>query len=238
MIQGVDVHDGYGKINWAVACADVAFCWARCTVGNEPAKDDHQFAANVAGCKQHGVAVGAYHFAYLLPADDAHPGRSPEDQIDRFFAVSGGLGSQRGELAPVIDAEWPAPQDAAGWECTRLQISDSLRRACEHATLRFGRAPIVYTYPDWWRWLAAGADVSWASAYELWFADYAHSGPGTPPDGWQPPHLPWVASTWTDWAVCQYSAEGSTERIPGIAACPIDRDCIRDAATLARLTSL
>lgn len=234
MIQGCDVHAGYGRINWGVACAVVVFCWAKCTTGND-AGVDAQFIANVAGCKEHGVYVGAYHFAYPLPEDPAHPGRGPEDQIDAFFAASNAIGSQPGELSPAIDAEWPAPEDAATWGCTRPQISAWLKRAAERATLRFGRKPVIYTYPAWWRWLAAGADVSWASDYDLWFADYAHSGPGTPPDGWQSPHMPWVAQTWSDWAVCQYSAEGSKERIPGINACPIDRDCIAETATLSRL---
>lgn len=234
MIQGVDVHAGYGRIDWSTASEHVRFAYVKCTTGNSPGVDA-QFEANVEGCELHGVFVGAYHFAFPLPDDDAHPGRSPEDQVERAWVGCKEHGSRPGELPHAVDAEWPAPQDAAKWGCTPAQISDWLRRYCEAATAKWGRKPIIYTYPAWWRWLAEGADVSWASDYDLWFADYGWTGPGTPPDDWQAPHLSWLRGTWDDWTLCQYSAVGSTVRIPGINACPIDRDCIRDEATLERL---
>jgi GH25 family lysozyme M1 (1,4-beta-N-acetylmuramidase) len=246
MIQGADVHAGYGKIAWEKAAAVLRFVYVKCTTGNSPGVDA-QFAANVSGAIAHDVAVGGYHFSYPLPDDAAHPGRSPEEQAERAFRDSRGLGSREGELPHAIDAEWPPPQECddyvgrdkvdKGWKCTRPQMSEWFRRYCVHATKLWGRKPIIYTYPAWWRWLAEGADVSWAREYEVWFADYAHPGPGTPPDGWVAPHMPWVAGTWDDFTICQYSAEGSGERIPGIAACPVDRDCIRDEETLRRLTS-
>lgn len=238
MIQGCDVHAGYGRIDWGAASKVVRFCWAKCTEGNKDYIDE-QFASNVAGCKANGVPVGSYHFAFPLPDHKDHPGRSPEEQVERAFAGCKGLGSKPGELAHMLDAEWPAPEDAERkWGCTRPQISMWLKRYCELATQRWVRKPVIYTYPYWWRWLAAGADVSWAPEYELVFADYGHPGPGMPPDGWVPPHMSWVSATWRDWAVCQYSADGSKERIPGINACPVDRDCIRDEPTLRRLANL
>lgn len=240
MIQGVDVWHGYGTIDWKRARAEggVRFCWAKCTQGNDPERDDRSFARHVAGCKEAGVYVGAYHYCYALPDDPEHPGRSPEEEIDRFFARSGGLGRGRGELPPMLDAEHPAPERASEFGCTRPQMSAWLRRAAERVVALWGRRPVIYTYPAWWRWLAQGANVSWAREYELVFADYGWPGPGTPPDGWQAPHIGWVKGTWADFTVCQYSADGSPARIPGIPACPIDRDCIRDEATLLRLANM
>jgi len=234
MIQGIDCHAGYGAINWAVACAMVRFCYVKCTTGNQSGVDA-QFVANVAGCRERCVAVGAYHFAFPLPDHPDHPGRSPEEQAERAYRDSDGLGSCPGDLPHAVDAEWPAPQDAAGWGCTRPQIGEWLRRYCVRATALWGRPPVIYTYPSWWRWLSEGADVSWASEYLLWLADYDHPGPGMPRDGQQPSHLPWLARTWERETIWQYSADGSTERIPGIQAAAVDRNCIRDEATLARL---
>ena len=54
MIQGADVHAGYGKINWPVAAAVLGFVYAKCTTGNDPGIDQ-QFEANVAGCAEHGI---------------------------------------------------------------------------------------------------------------------------------------------------------------------------------------
>jgi hypothetical protein len=96
---------------------------------------------------------------------------------------------------------------------------------------------VIYTYPWWWHWLE-GIPTSWASSYRLWFADYGWPGVVLPPDGWISPHAHGVAETWPDgWKICQYSAERSAERVPGVDACPVDRDCIRNEETLLELTT-
>ncbi len=235
MIQGVDVHGGYGPIDWpTVAASGVRFGWAKCTEGNEPAKDDGSFRRNVAGMREAGIIPGGYHFPYPLRANGINTGRAPRDQAERAFARSSGLGSQPGELAHVVDAEWPAPQDWARWGVTAVSISDWLQEYCERAIGLWGRKPVIYTYPWWWAALDRGIDVSWAAEYKLWMADYHHNGPGMPADG-SSPVLP---EPWQDWAAWQYSAQGSTERIPGIAACPVDRDCVRSETMLMWLAGL
>lgn len=239
MIFGIDVHAGYGAIDWQRARDEggVRFAWLKCTEGNEPGIDA-QFARSHAECARLGIPHGAYHVAYPLRDDPAHPGRSPLAQVERAFAACGGLGSAPGELAHMIDVEWPAPEDAAHWGCSRPQISAWLREYCQLAADRWGRKPVIYTYPAWWAWLAASADVSWASEYLLWWADYGWPHDGPPPSDWTPPHFSWAAGTWSDWAVCQFSARGSLARVPGVNACPIDRDCIRTEAMLLRLRGL
>lgn len=237
MIPGVDVHAAYGRINWKlVAAAGYRFVWAKSAEGNEPHKDDLTWQRNTAEAQANGLAAGVYFFPYPLPPGAA--GRGPLEQAERFHSRVGGFGSQPGELAPVIDAEWPAPQDWAKWGCRAQQLSDWLREHCEAVTLLFGRLPVIYTYPHWWRTLAAGADVSWASRYRLWLADYSWTVEGHPVAGWAPPKLSWVRPTWVEWAACQHSADGSLVRVPGIPACPVDRNVIRDEATLAALTGV
>lgn len=235
-IPAWDAFSGYGRPDFErVAASGIRAMWHQACQGNEPARDDQAFAANVAAARAAGIAVGAYLFPFPLPSQRPGDGRTPREQAERFAAVSGLLGCARGELSPMIDAEWPPPNEWARWGCTAQQISDWLRECCEEITRRFGRLPIIYTYPWWWQELARGADVSWARRYPLWVAHYLHPGPGVPPPAVQPARLaPWDG----EWSVWQYSAEGSAERVPGCVACPVDRDVIRDEATLRRLLGL
>lgn len=240
MLSGVDTHAGYGRINWKlVADSGVRFMWNKSAEGNEPTKDDQTWVRNCNEAAKQGIAAGVYFFPYPLPYGEGLPaGRHPLEQADRFHRRVGGFGSRVGELSPVIDAEWPPPVGSGGkkgwreWGCTAGQISAWLREHCEAVALLFGRLPVIYTYPWWWAELSKGADVSWACRYPLWMAAYTHPGPGIPADGKRPP----VPAPWQQWAAWQYSAEGSAERVPGIPACPVDRDVMRDEATLERLT--
>lgn len=240
-IPAWDAFSGYGRPDFErVAASGIRAMWHQACRGNEPEKDDPAFAANVAAARAAGIAVGAYLFPYPLPpGKDVNgleiAGRTPQEQAERFARVSSLLGCVRGELSPMIDAEWPPPNEWARWGCSAQQLSDWLRTCCEEIARRFGRLPVIYTYPWWWSELARGADVSWARRYPLWIAHYLHPGPGLPPPSVQPARVaPWDG----DWSIWQYSAEGSSERVPGCVACPVDRDVIRDEETLRRLMGL
>lgn len=228
MIPGVDVFEGYGAIDWnLVASSGVRFAWIKCQTGNDG--KDPAYERNVQRARDVGIAVGAYHFAYPLPQASGHPGRSPLEQAELFFRACSGLGMQKDELSPALDLEWPPPNDWEKWGCSAQQISDWGRECAEAMTLLWGRLPVIYTYPWFWQSVWS-ADVSWAARYPLWMASYGHQGEGLPSGA--PP----VPAPWGDWAAWQYSAEGSAVRVPGIPACPVDRDCIRDEDTFARLT--
>ncbi len=235
MIPGIDVYSGYGLIDWnLVRSAGYRFAWIKCVEGNEGR--DGAYQRNVQRARDAGLAVGAYHFAFPLPNHPAHPNRGPLEQAKLFYDGCSGLGSEAGELSPALDLEWPAPQDWHLWGCTAQQISEWGRECCEAMALLWGRLPVIYTYPSWWRELSRAADTTWAARYPLWFADYQWTKEGTPPDGWEPPHMSWVSKTWGEWVACQHSADGSSVRVPGIPACPVDRDVIRDEETFLRLT--
>lgn len=239
MIPGVDVYQGYGPIDWnLVAASGVRFAWIKCREAND--YKDENYERNVQRARATGIHVGAYHVAHPLPKDvPGRPfktGRTPLEQAELFFKGCAGLGSDPGELSPALDLEWPAPEDWQKWGCSAQQISDWARECCEAMALLWGRLPIIYVYPHWWRTLAHGADVSWAARYPLWLADYGWRDEGSPPDDWNAPHLSWVSSAWERWDACQHSAQGSSVRVPGIPACPVDRDVIRDEETLRRLT--
>lgn len=238
MIPGIDTHAGYGVVDWQkVRDAGYRFAYLKCTEGNQGSGKfvDPQFSRGVAECKRLGLAVGAYHFAFPLPDDGKNKLRSPEEQAEIAFRNSQGLGSQVGELAHAVDAEWPDPASWAKWGCTGVQINDWFKRYCEASSALFGRQPIIYTYPSWWRHLSSLADTSWASAYDLWFANYAWTKEGHPPAGWSPPLLGWVNKTWSTWSICQHSADGSPVKVPGVNAAAVDRNVIKDEATFRAL---
>ena len=127
MIYGLDLHAGYGVIDFdKVAASGVRFAWAKCTEGNQGGGKfvDPQFKRNVAECKRVGIAVGAYHFAFPLPEDGKNKFRSPKEQAEIAFRNSGGLGSQPGDLSPALDLEWPPPNEWKKWGVTAKDIAD------------------------------------------------------------------------------------------------------------------
>jgi hypothetical protein len=106
VILGIDVHNGYSRIDWGrVAQSGVRFAIVKATQGNDGC--DPRARENIAGCKAAGIYVGAYLFGYPLPENDAKPGRSPEDQARRLYNDVHGLGKLPGELPPALDLEWP-----------------------------------------------------------------------------------------------------------------------------------
>lgn len=235
MILGVDVHAGYGRIDWpAVASSGMRFCYVKCSEGNEPARTDRRFAENVAGCRDTGIYVGAYHFAYPLPP--GKPGRSPEEQARAAYAACGGLGTQPGELPPVVDAEWPAIGDWGKWGCTAAQIAEWLHTYCVEAERLWRRRPVIYTYPFWWRTLSASASVAWAREYPLWIASYKDITEWQP----RPETAPHSVQPWDgDWTFWQFSADKSPVQVPGIQAAAVDRNVFRgDLDGLRRLAGI
>ncbi len=222
MIPGVDVYSGYGLIDWrAVYYSGRRFAFIKMGEGNEPRKNDVLFRTNVDEARAAGLYVGGYLFPYPLPSGFGAPaGRTPEQQAARAWSLAAGLGTNPGELPLVVDAEWPEVGDWGKWGCTAASINLWLRQFCEAVTRLWGRKPILYTYPFWWRVIASATDVSWAADYPLWIANYTHSGEGMPPDG----AAPVVPGPWDDWAFWQHSAKGSLVRVPGISSCPVDRN--------------
>lgn len=241
MILGVDVYAGYGRIDWARAnTAGVRFALLKCTQGNDG--KDPRFDENARGCRDAGIAAGPYLFGYPLPTDPKHPGRGPEEQAGRLYVDAKGLGTQQGDLPPVLDIEWPPHFERdkgtskisdrwTQWAVSADSIATWTLACLDHLERLFKRVPIVYTYPNFWASLGeAGKNPAFAK-YPLWIANYTHPNEWLPPDGAKPI----VPAPWTDWTLWQFSADGSGIRIPGIPACPLDRNTVRGGATLGAL---
>lgn len=70
MWKGIDVSDNQGAIDWAqVAAAKVAFAILRSV--RRSGKTDHQFAANLEGCRKHNIPVSVYKYTYATTQDAA-----------------------------------------------------------------------------------------------------------------------------------------------------------------------
>ncbi len=236
MILGIDAYEDYGAVDWARAqAAGVRFAFLKCTQGND--FKDPKFDRYAEGCRNVGIAAGPYLFGYPLPADDKHPGRAPEDQARRLYQDCNGLGSQPGDLPPVLDLEWPPHFERekgtskildrwTEWKVGREFIAAWGLACLAELERLFHRTPILYTYPDFWGSLGpAGKDPAFAR-YPLWIANY------TAPKDWLPTGKPIVPAPWTDWTIWQFSADGSSVRIPGVPACPLDRNVVRDLDAL------
>lgn len=231
MIFGVDVWSGYGNIDWVKARdeGEVRFAIIKCTQGNDGV--DPKFKANAKGCQDAGIPHAPYLFGYPLRDDPKKPGRSPEWQARKLYADCGGYA----DMPPVLDLEWPPHYERvkgtsqiidrwAQWGIDGAFIAEWGLRCLAELERLFGRVPILYTYPDFWQSLGeAGRSLEW-SKYPLWIANYTHSSEGLPREG----SKPIVPAPWKEWSIWQYSADGSPVRVPGVPACPLDRNCMRE----------
>jgi len=236
VILGIDAWSGYGVIDWPRAqAAGVRFAFLKCTQGNDGI--DPRYKANAKGCRDIGMPYAPYLFGYPLPEAAGKKGRSPEDQARRLYADCDGAT----DMPPVLDLEWPPHFEKekgtskildrwTQWAVDGKFIAEWGLRCLAELERLFGRVPILYTYPSFWQSLGdAGKSLEW-SRYPLWIANYTHSSDWLPPTEAKPI----VPAPWKDWAIWQFSAEGSTVRIPGVPACPLDRNCMTEE-TLTRL---
>lgn len=246
MILGCDVHGGYyarSPINFKrVYQSGRRFVIAKHTQGNDPHKDDGTFWTSVEHAKAAGLIVGRYHYAYNLPDHPDHPGRGPIEEAERSWQKARGFGTKSGELPPFIDAEHLSPNEWPSWGCSPKQVSEWLRVHADATAQRWGRAPIIYTYPAWWVYLEDHADTSWAAQYGLWIASDGALNLEAPGETQMPRALTagmgrLRVKTWGErWLFWQYGFDGSKMTVPGIDAVPVDRDCFN--GTLDELRAL
>lgn len=108
-VRGIDVSHHQGRIDWpAVAVDDVAFAYLKASEGGD--HHDRQFAANWAGARQAGLAVGAYHYFTFC--------KSGREQAANFIATVPAAGDA---LPPVVDLEF-------GGNCGARPDGPALRR--------------------------------------------------------------------------------------------------------------
>jgi lysozyme len=231
MLYGLDVSDVQGVVNWPkVAAAGYTFALIKCGNGNSEVDGrdcDERFDPNVTGARAAGLFVGAYNFCYVgLPSGPGLPAdRSPEDQAQRHWECSGGLGSIAGDLVTMADFEWPEQAEWAKYGITLAGCQDWMRRYLTKYDALSGRMTGIYTDRWWWLDVVHGDELEELAARPFWAAQPVITRPinGSAPRPWAP---------WTTWQIWQWS---QSSIIPGIVD-KVDLDVIADDATLARLT--
>jgi lysozyme len=211
-VEGVDVFDGQGRIDWvAVAAAGAQFAFIKATQGTYDTQATFAFNWSQAG--RAGLLRSAYHF--FDPTEDGAA------QAAHFLSVVGSLSP--GDLPPMVDIECPDGDPGclypgASGAASAADITTRMwafLNAVEEAT---GQAPIVYTFTAF---LAEnGIQTSGLEAFPLALSDPSDTECIRAPD-------PWAQATF--W---QYSWNGSVQGIAG----PVDRD--RFLGTLDALKAL
>jgi lysozyme len=216
-VEGVDVSDAQGSVDWSQArAAGVVFAFVKATQGTYDTQST--FASSWAGAKAAGVVRGAYHF--FDPTEDGAA------QAAHFLDVAGDL--EPGDLPPMLDVECPdgdadceyAEQSGDAPAATIRERIDAFLAAVRAAT---GVAPVVYTFPDYFA--GSGVDASGLEAYPLFVANVGPSGTAASGSCFDVP-APWASA-----ALWQYAWTGAVAGIDG----QVDRDrFLGDGAALAR----
>lgn len=235
MLKGLDVSSYQGVVNWpSVVAMGCRFAFIKCSEGNkgrDPIFDiptfnvdrrraanvsgrDPQFDANVDGARAAGLRIAPYHFAYPLPDQVGNPLRSPANQAKFAFDCAEGLGSNDGELPPMLDLEWPTPENWTKWGCSADQIKTWAKEYLTAATGFWGCRPILYTYPYFWGKLEAAAD-DFFKDFPLCIASY--------PDATQWPiegEHPVLPKPWDHWTFWQFTGGGM--KLPNGTPCDFE----------------
>lgn len=97
MLNGIDISNVNGPVNWAAWRGKIDFAWVKVTEGTFFA--DQQAAHNIAMARRTGLMVGGYHF--LHNGDGVHDGAH---QAEYFLSHAHAAGLRPGDLI-AVDAE-------------------------------------------------------------------------------------------------------------------------------------
>jgi lysozyme len=217
IVRGVDVAEFQKVVDWKTLYEQEAcrFAIIRCKVGNNPGIDK-LFHQNVAGAREAGMRVGAYHFSFPLPKLD--PRREAES-----FAAASMLGSEAGDIPPAFDLEWPPPVAGGGkkgwkeWGCSAAQVRDHALIALERMTELFGCKPLFYTYPYFWQAMSVAGGMEDFRQYPLWIPGGKHyvNGDGHIPD-YSKEKAPQIPLWGDDWSIHQFDGDGGRKMPNGV----------------------
>lgn len=157
--HGIDVSHHNGPVAWrALKEAGLSYAFIKASEGTKVT--DPAFAQHWAAAKACGIQRGAYHFL--------HPEEAPEAQARRFLGV---LGSDPGELPPVLDVERGAAQGKAACEALEAQV----RGFIEPVERALGVKVMIYSGHAFW--IENLCDSRAFSSRPLWVAHYGTEAP-------------------------------------------------------------
>ena len=137
-VHGIDAARYQGVIDFASARrAGISFAWLKGTEGGD--RVDPAFARNLAGARQAGVPVGAYHFYYFC---------RPAAEQARWFITH--VPRDPMALPPVLDMEWTPFSPTCTTRRDPDTIRDEARTFLRIVESHYGQRPIIYTTVDFW----------------------------------------------------------------------------------------
>lgn len=160
MTEGIDVSHWQGRMDWSKAKAKgVTFAWCKATEGDTYLDDE--YARNIKGARENGIAVGAYHYY-----------KASVPWMTQLGWLDAWINYDVLDLPIVVDLE-----DTAGNGAVSEQ---QVREFVECIADVFGK-PIIYT-GMWWVNKVGAYKWTWLKEYPLWMADY--NAPYLVPDPW------------------------------------------------------
>lgn len=208
MWKGIDVSDNQGIIDWAqVAAVGVQFAILRSV--RRSGKADYQFAANLAGCREHRIPVAVYKYTYAQTVGQAHT--EARQVIDLL---------QSHDLTDTT-IWWDVEDRDALQGLGRVQLTALIQAAqetVEAAGFRFGLYVGLYVYCEDWFDFKAFSCPLWVARY---YKGYDAVQFGDTPD---PQKIPQVGRDIWGW---QHT---STGRVPGISGNVDLNVCYQDPA--------
>ncbi len=183
-VHGVDVSRWQGDIDWdRLRSQGANFAYIKATDGGDHI--DPMFKTNWRKAKEAGVRRGAYHFFYWC--------RTAGEQADWFIR---NVPREANALPPVIDVEWNG-QSACKQRISRAKVLEKIQVFAEKLERHYGRRPIIYTAPDFYRDNLQGELLD----YPFWLRSVAA----------HPSEL-YPGRKWLFW---QYSGSGLTDGVRG-----------------------
>lgn len=189
MLDGVDVHDAQGAMQWHSVAANNQFAFVRAAYG---IRADSLAEENFQGAKANGIACGLYHFFRAT--------RDFQQQADLMCEVMTKVGLGTGDLPPVLDVE-DNPQYDGPWNtANNAKYIAGLQLWLAQVGKAANCTPIIYTRASFWSQLGNPAGFG---QYPLWVAHYTSNPAPALPVGW------------SSYAFWQYDCAGTTPGVPG-----------------------
>ena len=205
-VFGIDVSGWDSTSDWnSVFNQGVRFVFVK---ASENTSSDSKFSQHWQGSKSVGMYRGAFHF-FHSELDTA------AQQATAFIQA---VGSDRGELPPVLDLEPVLDANKKDISPSGNTLLTRVKTWLDAVESAFGRKPMIYTSNSYAT--SHGVNASWLVNYPLWLAQYPwmagthneYTDPAVPP---MPGGIPQQPPVFQPWIIWQYTESGRLNAFSG-----------------------
>lgn len=197
VVQGVDVYNGTGFVNWAsMKAAGIQFAFCKATEGVDFV--DARLSQNMTNANAAGVLIGPYHYG-RPDSNSSNPLDAVNEANDFVDAIQPYYNSSALYLKPVLDLEEFLDLPTLAQE--RAYLSEWVRDFSDQVNSRLGVRPIIYCNGNFAQnYLEANI-----ATHELWFAkpsstnNFASASPPTAAN----------IGIWDEWTFWQWTWTGN-----------------------------